>query len=110
MDRPFQEVLLPISKLKAEVYTYYLRGEKKAIEAIMLSSAEYEKDNDGKIRLKSLNASYRSEMEDKSVLFAVKSLKDEAGNEIPVKIESLDGLPDDDFKILKDSLPTPKKK
>lgn len=111
MKRPTTEVELPISGIKATVYTYYLRGEVKAIEAIMLESAEFEQVG-GRPKLKKVDATYRSQMEDKAVLLAVKSLVDKDGKSIEVKTETLDGLPAEDFEKLQSALPTiiPKKK
>ncbi len=113
MDRPTKKVLLEISGITAEVYTYYLRGERKEIEAVMLQSAEFEEDPEtGKPKLKKVDATYRARMEDKAVILAIKSLIDKEGKPITLTIEALDILPDEDFKVLQDSLPTnqPKKK
>jgi len=105
MDREFIEVLLPISGMKVEIYTYYLRGERKKIEAIMLESAEFEQDANGTPKLKKVDASYRTKMEDKAVLLAVKKLVDKEGKEVKVEIGVFDNLPDEDFTLLQASLP-----
>jgi len=110
MDRPFIEVTLPVSGIKAEVYSYYLRGEKKAIEAIMLESAEFEQDEAGTPRLKKVDATYRTRMEDKAVALAVKKLTDKEGKELKVEIETFDSLPAEDFTVLQNSLPGAVKK
>ena len=112
MDRPITEVTLPKSGIKAEIYTYYLRGERKEIEAIMLESAEFEQDAEGKPKLKKVDASYRTKMEDKAVLLAVKKLVDNKGVELEKTIEVLDSLPAEDFDVLQNALPgnQPKKK
>jgi len=112
MERATEEVALLVSGIKAEVYTYYLRGERKAIEAIMFSSAQFEQDESGTPKLKKVDASYRTKMEDKAVLLAIKSLIDKEGNELEVKLETLDNLPAEDFEQLQKSLPgnQPKKK
>ena len=111
MDRPTKEVLLAVSGVKAEVYTYYLRGERKDIEAVMLQSAEFEEDPEtGKPKLKKVDATYRSRMEDKAVILAIKSLKNADGTEAKVELATLDNLPDEDFKTLQDSLPTSQSK
>lgn len=113
MDRPTKEVLLSTSGIKATIYTYYLRGERKEIEAVMLESAEFEEDpSTGKPKLKRVDTTYRARMEDKAVILAVKSLTAKDGNDIPVSTENLDSLPDDDFRELQNSLPSaePKKK
>jgi len=110
MERPTVEVKLPISGIKAEVFTYYLRGERKQIEAIMLESAEWEPSKRGSPKLKSIDATYRSKMEDKAIMLAVKKLSGKDGKEIKVTIEVLDNLPDDDFEILQKALPARKAK
>jgi len=111
MDRPTKEIELPVSGVKVDIFTYYLRGERKQIEAVMLESAEFEQDADGKPRLKKVDATYRSKMEDKAVLLAVKRLVDKEGKELPKTTETLDGLPAEDFDLLQASLPQqPKKK
>jgi len=109
MNRPTTEIELPVSGMKAEVYTYYLRGDKKAIEAIMLESAEFEQVG-GKPKLKKVDATYRAKMEDKAVLLAVKRLTDKAGKELEINIETLDQLPDEDFEVLQKALPGSKTK
>ena len=112
MERPIKEVLLKVSGVKATVYTYYLRGERKAIEAIMFDSAQFEQDEAGVPKLKKVDASYRTKMEDKAVVLAVKSMVDSAGKDIKVNTENLDNLPAEDFETLQESLPDskPKKK
>lgn len=111
MERPTTEIELKTSGIKAEIYTYYLRGERKSIEAIMLQSAEFEQVG-GKPKLKKIDATYRSKMEDKAVLLAVKKLVNKDGAEIEVTIENLDNLPDEDFQMIQKEMPEskPKKK
>lgn len=110
MKRPTTEVKLPVSGIKAEIFTYYLRGERKQIEAVMLESAEWEPSKGGRPKLKSIDATYRSKMEDKAVLLAVKMLSDKDGKEIKATVEVLDNLPDDDFEVLQKALPSRKAK
>ena len=112
MDRPTKEVNLPISGMKAIFYTYYTRGERKSIEAIMLESANFEQDEAGKPKLKSVDATYRSKMEDKAVLLAVKHLLDKNGKVVEFTQEILDELPEKDFNAVQDALSSsqPKKK
>lgn len=111
MDRPINEVSLPVSGVKVEIFTYYLRGERKEIEAVMLESAEFEQDEAGTPRLKKVDATYRAKMEDKAVLLAIKKLTDKDGKDLPKTIETLDSLPAEDFEKLQESLPgQPKKK
>jgi hypothetical protein len=105
MERQTTEVVLPVSGVKAEVYTYYLRGERKEIEAIMLESAQFEQDETGSPKLKKVDATYRTKMEDRAVLLAVKRLTDKEGKELEIKIEVLDSLPAEDFEKLQTSLP-----
>lgn len=109
MERPIKEVLLPVSGVNVEIYTYYLRGEKKQIEAIMLESAKFVSDEKGKPKLDSVDASYRTKMEDKAVLLAVKKLTGKDGKELEKTVAVLDGLPDDDYELLQQSLPEGKK-
>jgi len=54
---------------------------------------------------------YRARMDDKAVLLAIKELIDKDGK-LPITVETLDNLPDEDFKMLQNSLPNkrPKKK
>ena len=112
MERATEEVALLVSGIKAEVYTYYLRGERKAIEAIMFSSAQFEQDESGTPKLKKVDASYRTKMEDKAVVLAIKGLVDKEGKKLEVDIATLDSLPAEDFEQLQKSLPgnQPKKK
>lgn len=111
MERPTTEIELKISGIKATLYTYYLRADRKTIEAVMLESASFEQVG-GKPKLKKVDATYRTKMEDKAVLLAVKGLVDKEGKEVPVSVETFDQLPDDDFVQLQEALPerTPKKK
>lgn len=111
MERPTTDVKLKVSGITATVYDYYLRGDRKQIEAIMLNSAEFEQVG-GKPKLKKVDATYRAKMEDKAVLLAVKKLVDKNGKELEVKTETLDELPEEDFKALQEALPDnqPKKK
>jgi len=110
MERPIETVKLLVSGINAEVYTYYLRGEKKEIEAIMFDSAQFEQDEAGVPKLKKVDASYRTRMEDKAVLLAVKSFTDSSGKNLEIKTEILDGLPAEDFEQLQKSLPGSKSK
>lgn len=112
MDRPTKEVNLPVSGMKAVFYTYYTRGERKSVEAVMLESAEFEQDEAGKPKLKSVDATYRSKMEDKAVLLAVKHLLDKEGKVVEFNQKILDGLPEKDFEVIQEALRSsqPKKK
>ena len=112
MERPTTEINLPISGMKAVVYTFYTRGERKTIESIMLESAVFEQDENNSPRLKSVDPTYRSRMEDKAVLLAVKSFIGKDGGEVKTEVEVLDSLPNEDFVVLQESLPgqTVKKK
>ena len=112
MDRPTTEVGLPVSGIKAVIYTYYTRGERKQIEAVMLESAEFEQDEAGRPKLKSVDATYRSKMEDKAVLLAVKHLIDKEGKKVQLELKALNELPEEDFVALQRALPSsqPKKK
>ena len=105
MERPTAEVGLPVSGMKAVVFTYYTRGERKAIEAVMLESAEFEQV-DNKPKLKKVDATYRAKMEDKAVLLAVKHLIDTEGKKAKLDQKILDGLPSDDFEALQNALPS----
>jgi len=107
MERSTTEIELKTSGIKAHIYDYYLRGERKDIEAIMLTSAEFE-DVDGKPKLKKVDATYRTRMEDKAVVLAIKKLVGKDGKEIEVTTENLDQLPNDDFIIIQDALPKKK--
>jgi len=104
MERPTTDIELPISGIKATLFTYYLRGDRKAIEAIMLESARFEQVGD-KPKLKKVDATYRAKMEDKAVLLAVKKMVDKEGKEVEVSIENIDNLPEEDFEKLQSSLP-----
>lgn len=111
MDRPITEVILPVSKMVAEIYTYYLRGERKAIEAIMLESVNWKTSKkDGKPQMAGVDATYRAKMEDKAVLMAVKKLTKPNKEPVKVTTETLDNLPDEDFKALQDALPSQQQK
>ena len=111
MERPTTDIELKVSGTKVTLYTYYLRGDRKAIEAIMLESAQFEQVG-GKPKLKKIDATYRAKMEDKAVLLAVKKMADKEGKNIEVTTEILDALPEEDFKSLQEALPDnkPKKK
>ena len=112
MERSTTEVNLPMSGMKAVVYTFYTRGERKAIESIMLESAVFEQDENNTPRLKSVDPTYRARMEDKAVLLAVKNFIGKDGNEVKAELDILDSLPNEDFELLQQSLPgqTVKKK
>ena len=103
MERPTKEVTLPVSGIIATIYTYYLRGERKEIESIMMASAEFEQV-DGRPLLKKVDATYRTKMEDKAVLLAVKKFTDKEGKEVPKTVETLDSMPDSDFETLQDAI------
>jgi hypothetical protein len=109
MERPTTEVNLPVSGMKAVVYEYYTRGERKAIEAVMLESAVFEQ-KDGVPKLKSVDTTYRSRMEDKAVLLAVKNLLDKNGNVVKLDEKVLDGLAEQDFEAIQGALPGQVKK
>lgn len=104
MERPTIEVKLPILGWKVHLYTYYLRGETTAIEAIMLQGAEFERV-EGETKLKRVDASYRSKMENEAVRLAVKEITDEDGKKIDKNQKFIENLPDDDFVLLQESLP-----
>ena len=104
MERPTTEVNLPISGMKAVVYNYYTRGERKAIEAVMLESAVFEQVGDAP-KLKSVDATYRSKMEDKAVLLAVKNLVDKDGKKAEFNQKVLDELAEEDFEAIQKALP-----
>jgi len=109
MERPTTEIGLPISGIKAIIFSYYTRGERKEIESVMLESAEFEQIG-GKPKLKKVDATYRSKMEDKSVLLAVKHLLDIKGNEIKLTQKVLDEMPESDFILLQEAMPKGKTK
>ena len=111
MDRPTIEVILPISKTVVQMYTYYLRGERKAIEAIMLESVNWKPSGkDGKPQMAGVDTTYRAKMEDKAVLTAIHSLTNSNKEPIEITLETLDNLPDEDFKALQDALPSQQQK
>jgi len=104
-NRPTIKVELLVSGITAEIFTYYLRGERKEIEAVMFDSAQFEQDENGTPKLKSVDASYRTKMEDKAVMLALKGLTDKEGNQIEKTVKALDELPAEDFDLLQKSLP-----
>ena len=111
MDRPTNEVILPISNMVAEVFTYYLRGERKAIEAIMLDSVNWKTSGkDGKPQMDGVDTSYRVRMEDKAVSLAVHKLTNSNKEPVEITTKVLDDLPDEDFKALQDALPSQRQK
>ena len=111
MDRPTTEVTLPISKMVVEIYTYYLRGERKAIEAIMLGSVNWKtSEKDGKPKMEGVDTSYRAKMEDEAVLLAIHKLTNSNKEPVEVTTKTLDELPDEDFKALQDALPSQQQK
>lgn len=109
MERPTKEVALPTSGMKALVYEYYSRGERKAIEAVMLEGAEFDYKT-GRPKLTKVDATYRSKMEDKAVMLAVKHLIDKDGNKVKLEQKVLDDLPAPDFELLQEALPSSKLK
>lgn len=112
MERPTEEVELPVSGLKAIVFTYYLRGDRKAIESVMYNSAKFEQDEQGRPKLKRIDASYRSKMEDKAVLLGVKHFVTKDDELKEPTVDFIDNLPASDFEFLQQELPSdePKKK
>ena len=106
MERPTIEVSLTTSGMKAIVYTYLTRGERKAIEAIMLESAVFEQVGDT-AKLKSIDISYKPKMEDKAILLAVKHFTTADGATLETSQKVIDELPQDDFDILHKMLNKP---
>jgi len=111
MNRPTKQVILPISKKVAEVYTYYLRGERKEIEALMLEGVRWKASKKGgKPEMVGVDTTYRSKMDDRAVLLAINKLTNSNKEAEDITIEALDNLPDEDFNTLQESLPNQKKK
>ncbi|MEA2056482.1 MAG: hypothetical protein U9O78_02060 [Patescibacteria group bacterium] len=110
MNRPTKKIELPISGMTAIIYDYYLRGDRKEIEQIMLNSAEFKLDQKtGKSEYMGLTGNYKTEMEDKAVLLAVKELND-GDKTIKPTVKVLDQLPAEDFDMLRDALPDSRSK
>jgi hypothetical protein len=105
MERPTKEVKLPISGIIVELYTYYLRKDRKLLESIMLEGMKIETNKEGKTELSTIDPSYRTKMEDKAILLAIKSIRDNKGKDIEIGIDVLDDLPADDFDTLQEALP-----
>lgn len=105
MERPIKEVKLPVSGYNVGIYTYYLRGDRVALERIMTDRAEF--DSEGK--LKKVDVGYRYDMDDEAVIRATKYIK-EGETELSVNKETIHGLPEDDFEFLREQLPKGAKK
>jgi hypothetical protein len=100
MERSVKEITLPITGFKVNVYDYYLRGDRVAIERIMTDAVEM--TGDGKVA--SVKTSYRYDMEDEAVLRAVKSVKD-GEKEVTVDKDFVHALPEEDYEFLVTNLP-----
>lgn len=100
MERTKKEITLPVTGYKVNVYEYYLRGDRVAIERIMTDAVEM--TGEGKVA--SVKTSYRYDMEDEAVLRAVASIKD-GDRELDVSKELIHGLPEDDYEFLTNNLP-----
>jgi len=101
MERTSKEITLPVSKYKIQVYDYYLRGDRVAIERIMTDSVEMT----GEGKISSVKTSYRYDMEDEAVVRAIASIKSDVGAEIVVSVESIRALSEEDYEFLKTKLP-----
>ena len=103
MERPIKNITLPVTGYKVGIFTYYLRGDRIAIEKIMTGSTKF--DSKGKVI--SVDVGYRYDMDDEAVVRGVKFIKD-GESELPVEIATIHGLPEEDFEFLRGSLPKEK--
>jgi hypothetical protein len=99
MDRPLQEVRLPVSQKTVKIVTYFLRGEVKAIDAMKYEGAKA-KFVDGQTVIDEIPVDFLAKEEDGLLLHGVKAIVDDNGNETPVNKKTLDELPDHDLGVL----------
>jgi len=111
MDRPTEDLIeLPVSKMKVRLFSYYTRGERKEIEDIMSKGIQFEQVDEGTPKLKTVDTSYRTKMEDKATLFAIKEYITTEGVVGVPDMDWLDLLPDEDFEFIQAKIPKSKKK
>jgi hypothetical protein len=101
MERTYKEYILPVSKNKVQVYDYYLRGDRVAIEQIMTDAVVMTAEG----TVSSVKTGYRYDMEDEAVIRAVKEMKTEQGTDIEVNITNIRELSEDDYEFLTSRLP-----
>jgi len=105
MERTYKVIKLPITGYKVQIYDYYLRGDRVAIEKIMTDAV----DMTGEGTISKVDTGYRYDMEDEAVLRAIKSIKD-GDKELPVEKETVASLPEDDYELIREKLPKQKGK
>lgn len=99
MDRPLNDVKLPLSGKTAKVVTYFLRGETKAIEARKYEGAKT-KFVGGETVIDEIPTDFVQREEDSLLLQGVKFITDDNGTEQPFTKQDLDSLPDSDSTLL----------
>lgn len=105
MDRPFKEVTLPITGFTVGVHTYYLRGDRVAIQKIMTDAVEVT----GKGEATKVDTGYTYDMDDEAVVRAIKFIRDGATN-LPIEKKTIHALPEEDYDFLRGELPKEDKK
>jgi len=100
MERTTKKVKLPITGYEVELYTYYLRGDRIAIEKIMTDAVDMTAEG----KLNKVDVGYRYKMEDEAVIRAIKSIKD-GNKELEVSDETIHSLPESDYELLRENLP-----
>jgi len=100
MERLCKEIKLPVTGYKVQVYNYYLRGDRVAIEKIMTDAVEMT----GEGNISKVDTGYKYDMEDEAVMRAIKSIK-EGEKVFEVNIDTIHSLPEEDYQFITDNLP-----
>lgn len=99
MDRPLNEISLPLSGKTAKVVTYFLRGETKVIEAKKYEGAKT-RFVGGETVIDEIPTDFVQREEDALLLQGVKMITNDTGTEQPFTQRELDQLPDSDSILL----------
>jgi len=100
MERANKEIVLPTTKYTVQLYEYYLRGDRVAIERIMTDAV----DMTGEGKIAKVDTGYKYRMEDEAVKRAIKSIKD-GDKVLPIELKTIHDLPEDDYEFIRASLP-----
>lgn len=101
--RNTQSILLPISKITAEVITDYTYAEFKRVERALFKGAKGVRMVDGEA-VTDLDGSAISESTRVSMMIGVVKLTAEDGSDIPVTTEAIDNLPAKDGMLIETAI------
>jgi hypothetical protein len=101
MERTYKEITLPVTGDIVQVYDYYLRGERIAIRKIMTDAVSV--DTAGKAQ--KVDTGYTMRMENEEVRLAIKAIK-RGDKKVDVTEEYINNLPEKDFMLIRENLPS----